>query len=84
MSLTACIGPEINLLGETPDHCHQLVMPQPILRNTELEKLRQVDHSVFEARTIDMTWPVERGRARAWSGASRRCAARPPSWSSAG
>ena len=63
MSLTACIGPEINLLGETPDHCHQLVMPQPILRNSELERLRQVDHSVFEARTIDMTWPVEEGEA---------------------
>jgi glutamate synthase domain-containing protein 2/glutamate synthase domain-containing protein 3 len=63
MSLTACIGPEINLLGETPDHCHQLVMAQPILRNSELEKLRQVDHSVFEARTIDMTWPVEDGEA---------------------
>src|SRR5215204_2327835 len=61
MSLTACIGPEINLLGETPDHCHQLVMEQPILRNSELEKLRQVDHSVFEARSIDMTWPVESG-----------------------
>ena len=64
MSLTACIGPEINLLGETPDHCHQLVMPQPILRNSELEKLRQVDHSVFEARTIDITWPVDDGRGR--------------------
>jgi glutamate synthase (NADPH) large chain len=63
MSLTACIGPEINLLGETPDHCHQLVMPQPILRNGELEKLRQVDHSVFEARTIDATWPVDQGEA---------------------
>jgi glutamate synthase domain-containing protein 2/glutamate synthase domain-containing protein 1/glutamate synthase domain-containing protein 3 len=63
MSLTACIGPEINLLGETPDHCHQLVMPQPILRNSELEKLRQVDHTVFEARTIDITWPVEQGEA---------------------
>ena len=63
MSLTACIGPEINLLGETPDHCHQLVMPQPILRNSELETLRQVDHSVFEARTIDTTWPVEEGEA---------------------
>ncbi|MEA2402647.1 MAG: glutamate synthase large chain [Thermoleophilaceae bacterium] len=61
MSLTACIGPEINLLGETPDHCHQLVMEQPILRNSELEKLRQVDHSVFEARTIDITWPVDQG-----------------------
>ena len=63
MSLEACIGPEINLLGETPDHCHQLVMAQPILRNTQLEKLRQVDHSVFEARTIDMTWSVEEGEA---------------------
>ena len=63
MSLEAVIGPEINLLGETPDHCHQLVMPQPLLRSTELEKLRQVDHSVFEARTIDMTWPAVAGRA---------------------
>jgi glutamate synthase domain-containing protein 2/glutamate synthase domain-containing protein 1/glutamate synthase domain-containing protein 3 len=61
MSLQACVGPEINLLGETPDHCHQLVMPQPILRNSELEKLRQVDHEVFEARTIDITWPVGDG-----------------------
>ena len=61
MSLEACIGPEINLLGETPDHCHQLVMPQPLLRSPQLEKLRQVDHSLFEARTIDMTWPVSQG-----------------------
>ena len=61
MSLEAVIGPEINLLDETPDHCHQLVMPQPLLRSTELEKLRQVDHSVFEARTIDMTWPASDG-----------------------
>jgi glutamate synthase domain-containing protein 2/glutamate synthase domain-containing protein 1/glutamate synthase domain-containing protein 3 len=63
MSLEACIGPEINLLGETPDHCHQLVMPQPILLNSQLEKLRQVDHDIFEARTIDMTWPVSEGAA---------------------
>src|SRR3712207_4540114 len=61
MSLEAVIGPEINLLDETPDHCHQLVMPQPLLRSTELEKLRQVDHSVFEARTIDITWPASDG-----------------------
>jgi glutamate synthase domain-containing protein 2/glutamate synthase domain-containing protein 3 len=61
MSLQACVGPEINLLGETPDHCHQLVMAQPILRNSELEKLRQVHHHVFEARTVDITWPVAAG-----------------------
>jgi len=63
MSLAAVIGPEINLLDETPDHCHQLVIPQPILRSAQLEKLRQVDHSVFEARTIDMTWPAAEGEA---------------------
>src|SRR6185503_18049962 len=51
-------NPAIDPIRETPDHCHQLVMPQPILRNSELERLRQVDHSVFEARTIDMTWNV--------------------------
>jgi glutamate synthase domain-containing protein 2/glutamate synthase domain-containing protein 3 len=61
MSLQATIGPEVNLLDETPEHCHQLVMPQPLLWNTELEKLRQVDHEVFEARTIDITWPVADG-----------------------
>ncbi|WDT93226.1 glutamate synthase large subunit [Thermoleophilum album] len=63
MSLKACIGPEVNLLDETPEHCHQLVMPQPILRNGELERLRQVDHQVFWARTIDITWPVAEGPA---------------------
>src|SRR5918999_2242562 len=38
-------------------------MSQPILRNSQLEKLRQVDHRVFEARTIDMTWPAAEGEA---------------------
>src|SRR5579875_408631 len=36
-------------------------MDQPILRNQELEKLRQVSHDVFDAATLDITWPIERG-----------------------
>ncbi len=36
-------------------------MKQPILRNHELEKLRQVSHDIFHAATIDLTWPVEQG-----------------------
>src|SRR5581483_5784917 len=44
MSLQTGVGAEVNLLSETPDQAHQLVMPQPILRNHELEKLRQVSH----------------------------------------
>ncbi len=61
MSLGTGVGAEGNLLTETPEHAHQLVMDQPIIRNHELEKLRQVDHHIFNARTIDITWPVSEG-----------------------
>ncbi len=61
MSLQTGVGGEVNLLTETADQGHQLVMDQPILRNAELEKLRQVSHEVFDAATIDITWPIEQG-----------------------
>ena len=61
MSLATGVGTEGNLLDETPEHAHQLVMTQPILRNDELERLRQVEHDIFDAETIDVTWPVTEG-----------------------
>ncbi|MDQ6915757.1 MAG: glutamate synthase-related protein, partial [Actinomycetota bacterium] len=61
MSLASGVGPAGNLLDETPEHAHQLVMRQPILRDHELERLRQVSHEVFQAHTIDITWPVAQG-----------------------
>jgi glutamate synthase domain-containing protein 2/glutamate synthase domain-containing protein 3 len=61
MSLQAGVGAEVNLLTEVAEQAHQLVMNQPILRNRELEKLRQVSHDVFDAATIDITWPIEHG-----------------------
>jgi glutamate synthase domain-containing protein 2/glutamate synthase domain-containing protein 1/glutamate synthase domain-containing protein 3 len=61
MSLQAGVGAEVNLLSEMPEQAHVLVMDQPILRNHELEKLRQVSHDVFDAATIDITWPIEHG-----------------------
>ena len=63
MSLQVGVGAELNLLAELPEQAHQLVMDQPILRNHQLEKLRQVSHDVFNAATLDITWPVERGTA---------------------
>ena len=81
-------APRRNLLDETPEHAHQLSMRQPILRNAELEKLRQVDHDVFEAHTLDITWPVEEGpdglaaRARPHLRARRRSRSRAASTSS--
>src|SRR3954447_20196613 len=61
MSLGTGVGRELNLLDESPEHAHQLVMEQPILRNGELETLRHVAHEIFRAHTIDITWPVEDG-----------------------
>ncbi len=61
MSLATGVGAEGNVLDEAPEHARQLAMEQPILRNHELETLRQVDHPSFRAHTIDITWPVEEG-----------------------
>ncbi len=61
MSLATAVGSERNLFEETPEHARQLVMPQPVLRNHELEKVRRVDPSVFETHTLDITWPVSEG-----------------------
>ena len=44
MSLTSYIGTERNILDETPQHCHTLKLPHPILTNRDLEKLRRVSH----------------------------------------
>ncbi len=61
MSLTTGVGPQENLLAEGPDHAHQLVISQPLLSNGELEKLRQVDHHVFDADTLDTTFAAAAG-----------------------
>jgi glutamate synthase domain-containing protein 2/glutamate synthase domain-containing protein 1/glutamate synthase domain-containing protein 3 len=61
MSLQTGVGAEVNLLSEAPEQAHQLVISQPILRNPQLEKLRQVSHEIFDAATLDITWPIEGG-----------------------
>ncbi|HEX7626611.1 MAG TPA: glutamate synthase large subunit [Gaiellaceae bacterium] len=61
MSVQSLVGSERNLLDETPEHARQLVIDNPILRDEDLERLRQVDSDVFKGHTIDITWPVVEG-----------------------
>ncbi|HEV3283866.1 MAG TPA: glutamate synthase large subunit [Solirubrobacteraceae bacterium] len=61
MSLATSLGNERNLFDETPEHAHKLLLDQPILLNRELETLRHVDHEVYKAQTLDMTWPIDEG-----------------------
>ncbi|HLL91520.1 MAG TPA: glutamate synthase central domain-containing protein, partial [Solirubrobacteraceae bacterium] len=63
MSLATSLGSERNLLDESPEHAHKLLLEQPILLNRELETLRNVQHDVYSAETIDITWPISEGPA---------------------
>ncbi len=61
MSLTSYIGTERNILDETPQHCHTLKLPHPILTNRDLEKLRRVSQGDFLATTLPTLFPVDDG-----------------------
>jgi glutamate synthase (NADPH) large chain len=61
MSLTSYIGTERNILEETPQHCHTLKLPHPILTNLDLEKLRRVSWGDFLATTIQTLFRANGG-----------------------
>ena len=61
MSLTSYIGTERNILEETPQHCHTLKLPHPLLTNRDLEKLRRVSTSDLLANTLPMLFRVAGG-----------------------
>ncbi len=61
MSLVDFIGSDGNLLDATPQHAHMLKLESPILRNFELEKLRNVRTGEFNAKTLPMWFDVEDG-----------------------
>jgi glutamate synthase (NADPH) large chain len=65
MAVDTSIGPEGNLLEPTPESARQITLASPVLRNEELEKLRQLDGNGysrgFHAITIPMLFPVKDG-----------------------
>ena len=63
MSLISYIGTERNILDETPENCHTLKLPHPILTNRDLEKLRRVSRGDLLATTLTATFRAEDGEA---------------------
>lgn len=53
MSLISFVGSAENILTETPLHCRQVVLDQPVLTVSEFDKLRFVDYKGFQAKTIN-------------------------------
>ncbi len=61
MSLVSIIGEEEDLLQEQNKHCHFIEVPQPVLTNEKLEKLRWVDEDHFKSVCLSSVFPVGRG-----------------------
>lgn len=61
MSLGGFLGKQGNLLTENMDGCRLIKYCQPVLRNDELEKLRQIKEPGFKARTLSMLFKVQTG-----------------------
>src|SRR5208337_2958388 len=57
------IGTERNILVETPENCHTLKLPHPILTNRDLEKLRRVSRGDLLANTLPALFRAEDGEA---------------------
>ncbi len=57
MDETIMLGGESNLLNETPQHCHRLKIPRPMLTNDELERIRAVDRGNLRATTLAIVFP---------------------------
>lgn len=61
MELTTYIGPEQNLLDETPLHAKRIELSHPLLSNSKLEKIRNINEGHFKSITLSLLFnPYER------------------------
>ena len=72
-SLEAFIGSEQNLFEETPEHCHQLKLKEPILTGAELEKIRNVSVGGLRASTCSMLFDTAEGPGALERAVERLC-----------
>ena len=77
MSLVSMIGPRPNLLGLGHAGAHKrLEVSQPVLTNSDVEKIRSISELVdgaFRTATIDCTWPASEGAEGLGNAVMRVC-----------
>jgi glutamate synthase (NADPH/NADH) large chain len=72
-SLYTYLGREGNLLDESPSACHLVKLNQPILSNSDLEKLREVQVGDLRSVTIPMLFRVADGEKGLASAVEELC-----------
>ncbi|MFA4906458.1 MAG: glutamate synthase central domain-containing protein, partial [Candidatus Margulisiibacteriota bacterium] len=58
MSLESYVGPQQDILKETPEHCRKLLVKEPILTNEELERIRNIRKNGFKTKTVSLLCPT--------------------------
>lgn len=61
MSLSSFIGPEKNLLKEGPQSCSKLRIDNPILKDADLNKIKNIKVNGFKTKTISILFEYEKG-----------------------
>ena len=64
MSLKSILGPRVNLLSLKPIHKKRLTLEQPILKNIEMEAIKNIEkfkNSEHKATVLDATFPSKLG-----------------------
>ena len=63
MSLECYVGPQGNLLEMDASQCHRLLLPSPVLSIEDFNALKNITelHREWTVKTIDITFPKEKG-----------------------
>jgi glutamate synthase (NADPH/NADH) large chain len=56
MSLETCIGAELNLFEETPEHARRIILTTPVLSASKFRRLRDNKYDGFSVATIDLNY----------------------------
>jgi len=59
MSLEVYIGRERNVLDESAAHCRKLKVSNPVLKNTDLEKIRRIKNRGLKTKTISILFDAK-------------------------
>jgi glutamate synthase domain-containing protein 2/glutamate synthase domain-containing protein 1/glutamate synthase domain-containing protein 3 len=62
-SAAISVGAERDLFDETPEHCHQLFLKQPILTNKDMAKILALNQGQLKSKTIKILYDVAGGGA---------------------
>src|SRR5258708_4595078 len=72
-STETTLGAEDNLFEESPLHCRQLQLSQPILTNEELERIKRLAIDGLRTATLSTLYPADTGHAGLRSSLAALC-----------